>query len=212
MKAFKFRSEDQFSYALDIIFNEKLRCSDWTELNDPVEGAFVTSREPGGDYSDRVDRIIREKKRLKVCALSKTFDSHLLWAHYASGFSGLAIEVEIPDPSESSPVQEVEYGGVFAHLHIADNIDPMEAAEEVLSRKYKEWEPEQEVRILHDDEWFYLDEPVCRVIAGHRMSSPLFKGLQVICERQDIALCRTGIGDEGIDADPVPQLDGGDEV
>lgn len=205
MKAFKFRSQDQFRYALDIIFNKRLHCSDWGKLNDPTEGSFYTTRESGMDFSDRVDEIIREKEGLKVCALSKIIDSHLLWAHYASGFRGLAVEIKIPDPSESEKVREVNYEGLSTHLHVDEDVDPMKAAEEALSHKYKEWAPEQEVRILHPGEWFQLekDKPIGRVIAGHRMHAALFRGLRTICEDQNIPLCRTRIEKDGIDAEPV---------
>ncbi len=140
------------------------------------------------DPADQVAELIRSKKQIKVCALSQTFDCHLLWAHYASGFSGLALEVELPD---SPCVKTVTYGGVFAQLTVGNNFDPMDAANAVLTSKYSEWEYEQEVRVLNQSEWFELDKPVVRVIAGHRMNPALFRGLQVICEREGIELCRT---------------------
>jgi hypothetical protein len=76
-------------------------------------------------------------------------------------------------------------------------------ANEVLSSKYQEWEYEKEVRILQADEWFYLEKPVQRVIAGHRMLPALFEAMNIICNSMGIEFCRTGIGDEGIDADYV---------
>jgi hypothetical protein len=76
----------------------------------------------------------------------------------------------------------------------------------VLSSKYQEWAYEQEVRILQHDEWHILPTPVKRVIAGHRMNPALFEALRIICEHKGITLNRTGIGDDGIDADYVPPL------
>jgi hypothetical protein len=113
MRAYKFRSSASFDFAMDIIFNRRLYCADWTSLNDPMEGAFVyTYRSP--DETDRkrlVADVIEHKRRLRVCSLSLSFESHLLWAHYANGFDGIAIEVELAkhDPA----VRRVEYGGVF---------------------------------------------------------------------------------------------------
>ena len=80
---------------------------------------------------------------------------------------------------------------------------PDELANQVLSSKYREWEYEQEVRILQTNEWFYLDKPVRRVIAGLRRPSALFEAMNIICNSMGIEFCRTGIGDEGIDADYV---------
>jgi hypothetical protein len=114
MLAYKFREPSQIEYALDILFNNRLFCADWTRLNDPMEGIFSYSHHTTDetDYSELLDEIKIEKKRIKICSLSKTFDCHLLWAHYADGFSGMAIEVQLPN--KSSEVTEVTYRGVFA--------------------------------------------------------------------------------------------------
>lgn len=86
MRAYKFRSASQIAFTLDIIFNRRLFCSDWKMLNDPMEGMFVFSHQTsdGYDYKKEIQQIIEEKKRLKVCS-SATYESHLLWAHYAGG-------------------------------------------------------------------------------------------------------------------------------
>ncbi|MCE8001849.1 hypothetical protein [Billgrantia ethanolica] len=203
MRAYKFRSASQIAFALDIIINRRLFCADWKTLNDPMEGMFVYSRQStdGYDYKEEVQQIIEEKKGLKVCSLSGTFDSHLLWAHYAGGFDGCAIEVEIPDNHPC--VKRTEYRGVFAHVSMPNGHAPEELANQVLSSKYQEWSYEQEVRILQSQEWFQLEEPVKRVIAGHRMPPALFEAMNIICNSMGIRFCRTGIGDEGIDADYV---------
>ncbi len=210
MKAYKFRASSQLSFALDIIFNNRLFCSDWRNLNDPMEGMFVYSYRSTDerDYTDHVAEIVRQKKQLKVCSLSKTFDCHLLWAHYASGFDGLAIEVDLPD--QSPIIKEVQYEGVFSSVSFDGPVRPDQAAEQVLTSKFHEWKYEQEVRILQRDDWYYLEKPVSRVIVGHRMHPALFESLQVICERKGITLNKTGIVDEGIDADYVPPLDDDD--
>lgn len=207
MIAYKFRSASQLDFAFDIIINNRLWCSDWRRLNDPMEGMFSYSTRSSDeqDRSEQVAEIIRYKRNLKICSLSRTFDSHLLWAHYASGFEGLAIEVELPD--EAPEVRVLTYRGVFAQIRIDGELDAERTAEEVLSSKYKEWEYEQEVRIVQQGDWYRLSRPVRRIIAGHRMQPAVLDALQIICERKDITLNRTGIGDEGIDADFLPPLE-----
>ncbi|MDA1275865.1 MAG: hypothetical protein O2960_17760 [Verrucomicrobia bacterium] len=203
MKAYKFKGAHQIPHAFDIIFNNRLYCADWSNLNDPMEGMFVTSRraDSGEDYKETVANIIREKKRLRVCSLSETFDCHLLWSHYASGFSGLAIEVELPDNSPA--VKKVSYRGVFAGVSLDGRVNPQTAAEEILSSKYSEWQYEREIRVLHHEAYFPLAAPVLRVIVGHRMEAALFGSLNFMCHKKGIVFNRTGIGDEGIDADHV---------
>lgn len=207
MLAYKFRSASQLHFAFDIIINNRLRCSDWRHLNDPMEGMFFYSTQSTAeeDHSQKVADIIRQKQNVLICSLSRTFDCHLLWAHYASGFEGLAIEVELPDNMPN--IRVVEYRGVFAHVSFEDYITADRTATEILSSKYKEWEYEREVRILQASEWYKLEKPVRRVIVGHRMAPAVLKALQMVCERKGIILNRTGIGDEGIDADFVAPLD-----
>lgn len=206
MKAYKFRSTQQLPFALDIIINGRLRCSDWRTLNDPMEGRFVYSYRATDeqDFKEQVSEIIVHKQQLKVCSLSKTFDCHLLWAHYANGFDGMAIEVELPDAAPA--IKQVNYGGVFAPVSFDSPILPEVVAEQVLSSKYHEWRYEQEVRILQRDEWYHLPKPVRRVIVRHRVHPAVFEALQIVCEEKDVEVCRVGIGDEGIDADWVEPL------
>jgi hypothetical protein len=206
MLAYKFRSPSQIAFALDIMFNKRLYCSDWSKLNDPMEGQFAYSHDSTDekDYSAVLDEIKLEKKRIKICSLSMTYDCHLLWAHYADGFSGMAIEVKLPE--RSPQVRKVTYGGVFAYVDIAKAEVAYDEARRILSSKYQEWQYEQEIRIITDTDYFTLRHPVRRIICGHRMDPSLFEALRIICAHKQITINRTGIGDEGIDADSVPPL------
>ncbi len=196
--AYKFRGSAQFDLALDMVFNQRLYCADWARLNDPMEGRFVYaySSYSGGDRKTEVAMIIREKKRLRVCSLSRTFESHLLWAHYASGFDGLAVEVELPGASPQ--VKAVIYDRDIHEIEIGEQFDPLIEAENILTRKYKAWRYEKEVRIIQQEEYFELPKQVSRIIAGHRMKPALFKALEVICTDQHIKLERTRIENTGI--------------
>jgi hypothetical protein len=202
MLAYKFRSSAQIAFAFDIIINKRLYCSDWRDLNDPLEGDFGYSA-ASGNYSAVQQWLkgIREtKRRYKICSLSETFDNHLLWAHYAGGFDGVAIEVELPDDPN---ISRVRLRDVFAFVDMDQYNNEEEAAREILFSKYREWAYEKEVRILHDSQYYPLISPVKRVIAGHRMSKALFDVLNIVCNKLQITLNRVGIGDTGIDADYV---------
>lgn len=203
MIAYKFKGANQIPHAFDIIFNNRLYCAEWSCLNDPMEGMFAYSHKSASenDVKNVVAQIICEKKQLRVCSLSETFNCHLLWPHYASGFSGMAIEVELPD--DSPAIRKIEYRGAFAGVSIDGTVSAQEAAENILSSKYVEWSYEREIRVLHRGNYFPLSDPVRRVIAGHRMEPALFDALKFICHKKGIRFSRTGIGDEGIDADPV---------
>jgi hypothetical protein len=69
MLAYKFRSPSQLDYALDIIFEKRLHCSDWEELNDPMEGIFkysYRSPEELARYKRLVEILRRGKKHLLI--------------------------------------------------------------------------------------------------------------------------------------------------
>lgn len=191
-------------FVFDILFNQRLYCAEVHTLNDPVEGFFVYSyqgldREAAQSVMQRVEE---EKKHLRVCSLSKTFDSHLLWAHYAGGFSGVAIELELDD--QEPEIVDMSYRGVFAGVSESEYENPASIARAVLSSKYNAWAYEKEIRILTTETFYKPSNPVTRVIVGHRMEPALFDALKIVCEKLDIQIARTGIGDEGIDADFVP--------
>jgi hypothetical protein len=71
MLAYKFRSPSQIEFALDILFNNRLYCSDWSSLNDPMEGVFSYSHKSTDetDYTKLLDEIRLEKKKIRICSL-----------------------------------------------------------------------------------------------------------------------------------------------
>lgn len=205
MKAYKFRGADQIPFALDIILNNRLYCADWRDFNDSCEGMFF-ALEGDLEYEKIVEAVIREKKEIRICSLSKTYDSHLLWAHYASGFSGLAIEVDLPE-GHPEIKKKVDCSKGFTRLTEDDKRDPSKIADKLLSSKHKDWAYEKETRILRRGEWFPLPNSVRRVICGHRMNPAMLEALRIICDKKGIEICKTDIQESGeIRAVPVPPL------
>ncbi len=205
MRAFKFRSASQIAFAFDIIVYQRLYCSPWNIQNDPMEGIFAYSygTDKKSNIVRRIEGITDAKRKYRICSLSSTYDCHLLWAHYAGGFDGVAIEVDLPDNDPN--IKPVEYRGVFAFLNMNRPMPEDEAARKILFSKYKEWEYEKEIRVLGEHEYYTLETPVRRVIAGHRMPRGLFDVLNITCTSLGIEFSRVGIGDEGIDAGYVPR-------
>lgn len=201
MRLFKFRSIENFDFALDILRSHRLYCADWRALNDPMEGFFAYWTTPGSEkhLNAAAEGLSVQKRGKRICSLSATFDSHLLWAHYASGFKGLAIEVEIPD--DDPLVHKVDYRPDRFFSISPDDFKNTKLSDRVLTSKHEDWTYEQEVRILTMNEWYPLSQPIRRVIAGFRMPTIEFEKLRTICAAEGIIVCTTGIGDEGIDAD-----------
>src|ERR1043165_9049204 len=134
MVAYKFRSSAQLALALDIIFDRRLHCADWTTFNDPREGFFEYSSRD----NQKAQAIRSAKGRYKVCCLSQTFGSRLLWAHYAAGFDGMAIEIDIPTPADDERIYHVKYNDSLPNAsRYRGNFDDIALA--FLSRKDRDW-------------------------------------------------------------------------
>lgn len=201
MRAFKFRGDGDVERDLELILRNRLYCGTLDTFNDALEGEFVysCSREHEAEARRWAQRVRDEIAKWRVCALSGTYDSHALWGHYGAAFRGFAIEVGLPEGSRW--VRRVQYQGPFAAVVYDGSRDPADVALEVLSSKEVEWGYEQEIRVFARESWFPLARPVRRVIAGHRMKEEHLELLTRVCRELGILVNRTGVGDEGIDAD-----------
>jgi len=198
MLAYKYRSSEQIDKVFDIIFNNRLYCSDWNNLNDPMEGVFEYTYNGihKVDAKKQIEEVITSKQRIKVCSLSKTYRSHLLWSHYANGFDGVSVEVNI-DITDSK-IKNIKYWDLFTVVTVPFIENPEKIANQILTQKYKEWKYEKEIRILNQDEWYYLKQPVKHIITGHRIKPALYDALKIICQSKDIILSTTKIETNGI--------------
>jgi hypothetical protein len=186
MPLFKFRSEEKFGYALDIILNRRLYCADWRDMNDIMEGWAVPCVDKVYNGEVAYSKVAEAKGNLRVCSLSTTFKSHLLWAHYASGFKGMAIEVDVPGHLIEDVICLSDISDGFPETTYPELI-----AKECLRRKHTDWEYECEVRIIQREE-YVNNVSVIRVIAGSRMDKALLKTLYKACHLQGIGLCGLG--------------------
>ena len=113
-----------------------------------------------------LDRVVKQKRELKICSLSASFDNDLMWSYYANGHQGVVIELEL---DSSLGAKEVNYNGI-THL---DDILPLgneeHIAREILIRKERYWKHEQEVRVIAASN--YIPIAVKKVIIGSKVKS-----------------------------------------
>lgn len=117
----------------------------YSELNDPMEGAFVITGDRRNIDNHWLSVLRSEKNDLRICSLSRNYDNILMWAHYADSNNGCCIECEVtssPDLVEEVPVNYVN------HIEPAALLAPILAARQILSRKLECWKYEDEVRYL----------------------------------------------------------------
>lgn len=135
MKVYKFRqlqSCKDLCRIKEIIKTGKFWCSNFSDLNDSMEGVYIAKNE------DIVHKIFNQKNTYKICSFSgqKGFENPAMWGYYAGGFHGVAIEVEI----DEHKIEKVKYTcNTIASGDVKD----------ILTSKLKCWE--------HEDEYRYLD-------------------------------------------------------
>ncbi len=148
----------------------------------------------GLEFTYIIKPIQQEFDHLRVCSLSMDLESKLLWAHYASGHRGFAIEVELPD--EDKNIKKVTYNA-SGYYTVPTKIGSREAATEALTVKQDIWEYEREVRIISRQE--YYDQIVVKsVTCGFLTPHAALNSMSTICSELGITLLHCHIGGNGI--------------
>ena len=147
-----------WEYLLDIILNNRLYCSKYNQLNDPMEGFYISRERLPQNLRDN---ILNQKSNYRICSLANEDTNKLLWAHYANGFKGVVIGIKTKEP-----VQSVIYEG----LHELDNllIRPNQDISSIFLHKLEEWNYENESRIILDTQSEYVEIKVVEIIFGLR--------------------------------------------
>jgi Protein of unknown function (DUF2971) len=168
MKLYKYKSLSNLWHTLDILINNRLYCAHWSELNDPLEGRYEIYL---GDKSDRIhsimtSRIEKARDTYRVASLSADPTNFLMWSHYADGHKGIVIEVEV---RESHPDLTKVLYSPFSSL-FTDKLQTKEDMRHLFNSKGNEWAYEQEYRLVTENNYFALPEPVSRVLLGPMVS------------------------------------------
>jgi Protein of unknown function (DUF2971) len=199
MKAYKFRTTNNFDNLIDILLNKRLYCADFKDLSDVFEADIRTGKDIGREkeFIAKMKHFQELVKGYRVCSLTKTLDNHLLWAYYANGHTGVAIEIELSESEDN--VYGIEYLNDL--LFFSDLIDDYENPQNIykpLLLKRSSWEHEQEVRILTKDKYFDIKHKITGVIAGTRMNPTTQVALDILCAKIGIPFYRAVIADWGI--------------
>lgn len=174
MKAYKYRSLNNFEHVADIFCNARFYAAQFFDLNDPMEGMFHSDK---GTKREYLEQIREGKRNLRISSFSSDFHNLLLWAHYADGFKGICIEVELnswPDHDVTN-VRYEPYRLVFnneqgQYAHYWPNM--------ILREKNSAWKYEKEIRVLTKNE--YVAHPVVEiksVLLGVRTPVPIKQAL-----------------------------------
>jgi len=173
-KLYKFRNIDK--HAIDILVNRRLFLSSWENLNDPHEAKMYVKTKGLISYhmnprSLKEEGILDELPVVRVCSLSSSCSSNLLWSHYASGQTGIAIGLELPENLSEIVKIKVEYDDKIPVFSVPITRNCILTA---LTHKSSEWHYEKEIRLISFDEkrCFIDDIKITDVIFGLRTSRP----------------------------------------
>lgn len=105
-----------------------------------MEGVYLLSN----DSAPSVGDVFSDKARYLICSFSRAeaLSNPLMWGHYANGFRGLAIEIEVP----KADVRQVEYTRDLRREAWPPNIQ--DRVEKILTTKLSRWKHEHEFRYL----------------------------------------------------------------
>jgi hypothetical protein len=151
LKLIKFRPVatcEHMERVLDILKTGEFWCSRFWELNDPMEGVFLSDSSTFSSVA--VDAFFGKKASLVLCSFSSgaAISSPLMWGYYANGLRGVAIEITID--ANCPELYKIEYAQSIPSVTHGDGED---AVRKVLASKLKPWKHEYEQR------WLFQGEP-----------------------------------------------------
>jgi len=146
LKLYNFRSlgnELSLCRAKRIIETGEFWCSRFWDMNDPMEGVYLTRS--GQDQGLFTNQINAKKKARVICSFSgpTAFKNPIMWDYYANGFKGIAIEIEV----EAGKIKDVKYEETLQSLSGGEG-DYAVDVNEILRTKLDVWKHEEEFRYI----------------------------------------------------------------
>jgi hypothetical protein len=131
-----------------MLLDEKIYAATFDQLNDPMEGAFLSNEV----LSEEIKKCIKGAKlEKKIVSLVKKEDGKLptnmlMWSHYSDEHRGCCIEFHFQNPEDEANVHDITY---IEKIH-AENAENQEEIDvnNILTRKFHDWAYENEVRYL----------------------------------------------------------------
>jgi hypothetical protein len=201
MILYKYRTINQFS--LDIIKNKRLFLAKASTLNDPYDvliknvptlyelemfynEAFYDDTLGLGASSTLVYNVEDELEKFRICSLSSKNDSVLMWSHYSNSHKGIVFEIEI----EETKVHMINYQEENSFFKITEEFIEKLRNKNVTvndwvtyySYKVKEWEYEDEYRIIENGKIYAENLKVTCVILGNNYLDNNLEGLILLKE------------------------------
>ena len=192
VSAFKYRCD--FYRDLLTLKNNQIYIPNPKLLNDPNEGyldfsefykelAELEKDYPGSERTRNIRRLLKEEcEEVGVFSLSKYCTIECLWSYYANGHKGFCIEYDLSKLMKSLKIDcdfpiEVTYKSNRDSINFDETEDLLEHKRKAFIRyfhftKSKEWEQEQEIRIVTYNQGYYdiTEDCIKAIYFGKRCS------------------------------------------
>jgi Protein of unknown function (DUF2971) len=148
------RSEDAVQEEINSILKKYLYCSEFTRMNDPMEGFYRPSTLLRGksNYKDIVRQIADSKSGVGIACFTETYEDVLMWTHYAGNYTGMCILYStkqllggLPEDVNLVRLAYVDEPPLIATGHVSNAHN---TAIRILSQKKYNWAHEREWRVL----------------------------------------------------------------
>lgn len=179
MLFYKLRPLSNLNYILDILVNERLYCATYDQLNDPFEGQFFAITHPKNAKEGIIPREVEASindfwnpntPELRICSLTGAsgLKDVRMWSFYAGNHNGVAIEIDT-DELDGYPL-DVTYRNNIPRLdpELLNNGSKNPAY--LYASKTRDWEYENESRVILREPYFSVKGAIKRVLFGIRVT------------------------------------------
>lgn len=162
MKLYKMQSfnGDGLLHALDMIISKRIYLSTRDYMNDPDEGSWNCTTHKDNSYLEVAKSVSAIVDAQRFTCFLKSINNPLMWAHYAGGFSGIAIQYNLD--TRKLDIREMKYDGVpVLSIQQLKSISTGECSPQdtgILRSKAKCWDYEDEWRLYGKGEDRYIEE------------------------------------------------------
>lgn len=175
---------DPFEFKCEI--NTQYNVNDWkdffTRKGEPEEQAKLHARNVMTNISRNTlwKGFSKQLEDIGVFCLSPFNDNILMWSHYSESHTALCVELNITNEHNLRPIKKVEYSNDYKEL---DLVRKPESLKDVIFHKSKDWEYEQEYRVVRDTAGLLLPlnpNSIRSIILGCKASSAFEKKVRRI--------------------------------
>ena len=165
---YKYGNLDNPQRFLDSLMNNRLYAGMFSEMNDPMEGVFMSEKQL---TVEEYIRVVDEKKQNRFCSLTTSQYLHLMWAYYANGHKGYCIEIDMMESEfVKDNIYKIEYDNELPFLKNTDGNNGNDSVRNLLTHKYADWAHEDEWRYFVPDSNFWENVKITKVYFGAKIS------------------------------------------